>query len=198
MCEKSWEQTLHLSKLDAAERQFKLAVQLFFQRADPVGTYALACASVQILSDLLSAAGAGGLSRNPHLIPEGRFNEWRNAIKRPENFLKHAERDPGAMLEFNTGVIPVTLLECALLLEIVAQRVMVETRMFTIWMMHAYPEMFRLEPEQHAALQHLDKNNFEEWLAALDDRTGEIGKLMESWKPRPMPKTPYDIRLGTP
>lgn len=196
MGDRSWEQVFELTKLDAAERQTKAAIRLFFQRHDPIAIYTIASAAVQIASDLLLAAGAGGLSRNPHLIQDGRFKEWINAIKRPENFLKHADREPDAILTFKAEIVPLTLLEASILVETLAQRALVETRLFTIWMMKAYPACFSIGDLEQGCLNHVDAHDFEPWLANLDNPQLTID--MKAWKPPPIPRTPYDIYLPPP
>lgn len=195
MTERSWERTLHLRKVEVAERQFKTAVRLFFRRDDPVSVHALASAAVQVMSDLLEASGGGGITRNRHLFQEGKFKGWIQALKGPENYMKHADRDPGDMLELKTGIVPLILLEGALLLDTLTQRASPETRLFTVWMMKAYPNYFRLDGSEARHLDRLDENDFPSWLAALDDPTGELGRAAKDWKVHPMPKTPYDLFL---
>jgi hypothetical protein len=196
MASRSWEQKLHLTKADAAERQFKQAVRLFFDRCDPASTHALASAAVQIFSDLLTAAGAGGLSRNPHIIVEGKFNEWIDAIKSDENFLKHADRNPSGTLELDTRGTVCTLFECSMLIERVTQRVSLEGRLFLTWAMKAYPEWFRLGDADLPALDRFSVDDFSAFRRALDDPDGQVSAAMQKSKPPAPPTTPYDIFLN--
>lgn len=43
-----------ISKIDAAKRQLDTAIKLFFENVDPISSYALAAASLEITDDLFS------------------------------------------------------------------------------------------------------------------------------------------------
>jgi hypothetical protein len=187
---------LHVTKLDAAERQFKTAVRLFFSGGDPIAIHTLGAAALQVLSDLLLQAGAGGISRNPHLFKESGFKKWINATKRYENFFKHAEKDAAVTLEFQTIPSLLQLWEAGLLLEVASQRVCLEARLLGLWVMKAVPEVFRLSESQREKLTTMDIEDLEMWSQALDDPTGVLAKSAKDWLPPPSPKTPYDVYLG--
>ncbi len=193
-----WETVIRVDKLSAAERQLKTAIRLFFGKGDPVAVHSLACSALQVLSDLLLSDGAGGVSRNPHLIVAGHWKEWIAAMKGDENFLKHADRDPKEYRDFNTITTVASLLEASFLFEVVAQRVEPETRLFQIWASKAYPAWYTGGNEEYTrALGLLDEHDFAIWLLALDEPTGKLARTFRSWKPPPKPTTPFDLYLNS-
>jgi hypothetical protein len=129
---KPWEVRLSVTKLDAAQRQLRQAILLFFRQGDVCSVHTLACASSQVLNDTLSAQGAGGLLRNKHLIVDGKQKVWFDSIKKTENFLKHADRDHSQSAFIDSRITILFLLESSILLETASQRVFAETRYFTI------------------------------------------------------------------
>lgn len=182
-----WSQSVTVNKLDAAERQFKAAVRMFFARTDPVSTHTLTCAASQLLADLLVSAGAGGLLRNKALINDQHWKCWIEAIKREENFFKHADKDPGAELVLDSAVTGLFLVEASSLLETVAQRVLIETRVMFVWGMHAFPEMFPDSEDHRRILRPGGAMEFDVWLALLDDPDGLMSDMVRQSSPPPMP-----------
>lgn len=93
--------TLKVSKTDAAKRQIETAIRFWFFSGDPVSVHTLAAAAHQILHDLGKKLGASTILRDvPGIHPE-RKRELRELMSRYENFFKHADRDPDALLDFN-------------------------------------------------------------------------------------------------
>lgn len=95
---------LTVSKLDAARRQLETSIRLYFANGDPVSIYTLTAAAFNVLRDLLR-----------HLRNEPTFNkdlfldyikdeyhdEVRRKMNETENFFKHADRDPEAVVWFS-------------------------------------------------------------------------------------------------
>lgn len=105
---------LPVSKLDAARRQLETAVRLYFFHGDPISIHTLASAAAQILHDINK-----NQRRNPtmfrdvflkHFLPEQR-PVVRKTLATAENFFKHADRDPQAVLNFRVAQTELVLLE---------------------------------------------------------------------------------------
>jgi hypothetical protein len=92
-----------LTKLEAAERQFRQAVSLHFGGVDPVSALTLAAAASEILRDVAKRKGVHHPLHNEvvPLVPPGKRKEFRRLIRKPQNFLKHARRDPDAAIALN-------------------------------------------------------------------------------------------------
>jgi len=96
---------MKVSKLDAARRQLETAVRLYFFDVDPVSTHTLAAAAYGVLRDLNNADGGPPTMHDsldetiePDFLPE-----FRRFLSEAQNFFKHANRDPDAVLDFNVA-----------------------------------------------------------------------------------------------
>lgn len=106
---------IQVSKLDAARRQLDAALLLYFNEADPIGIHSLTAAAHGVLRDLSSKAGT-------HMPIEGSLlqelgpdftKEVMLAMRRSQNFFKHADRDAESELEFWPQSTDLLLLDCA-------------------------------------------------------------------------------------
>jgi hypothetical protein len=96
------EDSLKITKLDAAQRQLDCAIELWFLDKDPVSMHTLAAASYQILHDIKAGKKLPRkLLYDLPLIDEQNREKWIKALKRPMNFFKHADQDPNSLIEFN-------------------------------------------------------------------------------------------------
>ena len=96
--------TLKLSKLDCVRRQLEMAIELYFMERDPVSIHTLAGAVYQILIDLNKHRGGNPLimelaSLKGVVIP-GKEKDLIRLLSKAENFFKHADRDPEAIIDF--------------------------------------------------------------------------------------------------
>jgi len=86
---------IRVTKLDAARRQLRTAIELWATDGDPVSIHSLAFAAHQIIHDLKHAPnradkGSPMLLDNPFVRPE-MMSEFVNIVKRDANFFKHAD-----------------------------------------------------------------------------------------------------------
>jgi hypothetical protein len=77
------------TKQDIARRQIAEAIQMFFEREDPVATHSVISAAHQILTDLSKD------SEQPSLL---RRRDNLKPINVASNFIKHADKDPKGRL----------------------------------------------------------------------------------------------------
>ncbi len=155
----------NISKVQAAERQLRLAIQLFFERRDPVAIETLAYAASTVLRDIGGHRGVEAPLRDSEIIRPERKTEWISALNRAANFFKHADKDPDGTLEFRTDVVPLTILEAADMLGRVAHRWVPETLVFFSWFVRKHPDLLRpdaVTPEIAAALaSDVDLDDFD-------------------------------------
>jgi hypothetical protein len=91
---------VQLTKLEAARRQLESAVRLYFAYGDEVSIHTLAAAAYSLVRDINEHRHGEPMLKDLHLLlPDGLSREFRNYINRPENFLKHADKDPDAVAE---------------------------------------------------------------------------------------------------
>jgi hypothetical protein len=84
-----------ISKIDAARTQLGTAIELWFQDKDPASIHTLAAASYQIVHDIKVKRGIGrGLLYDSRMVRDEYRRDWIAAMKKHQNFFKHADRDP--------------------------------------------------------------------------------------------------------
>jgi hypothetical protein len=151
---------LKLSKLDAAQRQFRVATRLWFTGADPVAIHTLACAAHEVVHTLFERAGLQGLLFDADFIQDKHRSDWIRVLRRNANFLKHADRDPDAEIEFNSATNEGLLMACfSGLQRLGASLDSVEERCFHFWLRVHYPSGFGALPVRDS----LPVNLFQEY-----------------------------------
>ena len=130
-----------VTKLDAARRQLREAVLLFFERRDPIAIHALAAGALQVLSDVAKAKGDAGLLKSGEYIREGYQKQWFQSLSEAQNFFKHADKDPDAVLDFKPAVTPFFLLDAALLEARISGKSCPAGKAYLLWFYIANPEV---------------------------------------------------------
>jgi hypothetical protein len=99
-----------ITKIEAAEKQLDSAIKLFFENVDHLSCYTLAAASREITDDLCDKRKNERLG-DPQkvrlsfrdeleiLIKPEHLKEAMRLFKKPQNFLKHADRDHNQELD---------------------------------------------------------------------------------------------------
>jgi len=86
-----------VSKIDAASSQLDTAIALWFHDQDPVSVHTLAAAAYQITHDIKRHRGIDhDLLYDSRMVKDEYRKEWMTAMKKAQNFFKHADRDPDA------------------------------------------------------------------------------------------------------
>lgn len=135
-----------LTKLDAARRQLRDAIILFFERRDPISVHTLAAAALQVFADVGKVVGAQSLLRHGLYIREEKKKEWFAILNEAQNFFKHADKDPDGAIEFKPAVTPFYLLDAVLLQVQLDQKLIPASRCFLLWFYLAYPDVLTDEP----------------------------------------------------
>ena len=95
---------IKVSKLDAAKRQLETAIRVYFNYGDPVAIHTLACAAHEILSDLNRKYTGKPMVISDFLIKDEYKKQFLKMIREPQNFFKHANKDPESTIDFNPDV----------------------------------------------------------------------------------------------
>src|SRR5438067_13371157 len=83
-----------VAKLEVAQRQLAQAIRLFFDSGDQVAIHTLASAAYQIFSDVCGKRGIPREIEDSAILDEmGVKKQVLEAMPRPQNFFKHADRD---------------------------------------------------------------------------------------------------------
>ena len=105
---------IKVSKLDVVRTQVETAIRLYFACGDPVSIHTLGAASFQILVDLDNHGPQTGtlLDAVKRQVKPEYVKEVLKMFAEPENFFKHADRDPEVLLEFPLSEPEFYLWEC--------------------------------------------------------------------------------------
>lgn len=86
-----------IRKLDAAKRQLETAIRLYFDYGDHISIHTLTGAAYSIIRDINEKRGGEMMIKDlGKLLNEEDKTIFQKHINRPENFLKHADKDPEA------------------------------------------------------------------------------------------------------
>lgn len=108
---------IKVKKLDAARDQLDAAIELFFISDNAVAVHTLTAAAYNVLRDLAKLNGAEfPFIKSGFLEPlkESEKRKIMSFLNGPENFFKHADRDPENVLEFDPELTELLLMDaCA-------------------------------------------------------------------------------------
>jgi hypothetical protein len=136
---------ISVTKLDAARRQLRVAIRLWFTEGDPVAVHTLASAAHEIIHALFKRKGLHGLMFDSRVIKDEYRGEWAKIIKAKASFFKHAQKDPDATLEFNPAVNLGLLLAGTAGLQKMGEAPNMEESAFTYWLRIHRPTWFRID-----------------------------------------------------
>jgi hypothetical protein len=90
-----------ITKLEAARRQLRVAISLWFQGGDEVAVHTLACAAHQIIHDINQKRGGRDLLFDSLVFRDEYRKEANQWLRADMNFFKHADKDPEGTIEFS-------------------------------------------------------------------------------------------------
>lgn len=135
---------IKVTKLDAARRQLRTAIELWFQDGDPVAIHTLAYAAHEIIHRLFRRKGLTGLLFDAPGLKEENRKKFANILKADANFFKHAEREskPDDVREFSPDVNESFITICLFGLERMDEEHDDAGLAFKFWFRIHKPEMF--------------------------------------------------------
>jgi hypothetical protein len=136
-------QPITVSKLDAARRQLRAAIRLWFQGGDPVAIHTLISAAHEIVHTLFKRAGLHGLMFDTDYIKDEYRSDWAKLIKRHSAFFKHAQKDPDGEIEFDPAVNIGLPTACYSGLSRLGEPLGIEESCFEFWLRVHHPNWFR-------------------------------------------------------
>jgi hypothetical protein len=183
--------SIKITKLDAAVRQLRTAIRLWFSDGDPVAIHTLLAAAHEIIHRLFRLKGLDDLLFDSKRIkPEFRAL-WAKKPKEPANFFKHAkiEGDKEIIIEFNPDTnYMLAFITCAGLHRM-GEKLGLEEQAFTRWMLVQHPDLFLKEafdnipPDAIHYLSTVKKKEFFEIFEALDRAGGNVVNALALLRP---------------
>jgi hypothetical protein len=136
---------IKVSKLAAAHRQLDTAIDLWFRDRDLVSINALAFNAHEIIQDINKKKGnteGTMLGMAQKLVKPDHVEEVMRLWKKPLTFLKHADRDPYDILEFDPELADATIVLCIFGLGLLGEQPSDLVRSFTAWGCLHRPHLF--------------------------------------------------------
>jgi hypothetical protein len=129
-----------VSKLEAADRQLRVAIRLFFERKDLIAIHTLAAAARGILRELARPRGIEGIDATIQKLSAKNQKTARDAINEAQNFFKHADRDPTSKLKFTYEATPFLLIDAAYVCRALSSNPSPEVSTMVTWAVMKFPE----------------------------------------------------------
>jgi len=152
---------IYVSKLDAAKRQLEMAIRLFLNNEDVVSTHTLVAAAHEILRNLCGKQGKGSYLKDTMLKmikPEKRDEFW-HMMNDPENFFKHADRDPEDILKFYTGNTEMLLWDVCAMYQDLTKENLPLIKVYYLWYFSKHTDQIADIPETQEYKQILKDMN---------------------------------------
>lgn len=172
-----------ITKIEAAERQFRQAVRLHFGGTDPVSALTLAAAACEILRGVAEHQGVYHPYHNEilPLVPPEKQKKFFHLFKAPQNFLKHATDDPDESMTLNPEFTEYLLFEAARAHSALVGYDTPETRVVMMWFCCKYPDVIRDGPDKDAVTFPHARPTLERpdlWLATIDCLRAAYGERL--------------------
>ncbi|MBI1390382.1 MAG: hypothetical protein GC154_18245 [bacterium] len=159
---------LTLNKVEVARSQLRQSIYMLFSHADPVVVHTLAAAANQILYDLVKTNGHNGIARNPPIVRPDKLEEWNKYLKVPQNFFKHADRDPTETLEFDPEITEIFILDAVVFLQCLELPLKPAERFFAHWFALKHPDLLNEGVYKDLMLGYAKKIDVKDYDTILD------------------------------
>jgi hypothetical protein len=151
---------MEISKPDAAKRQLDVAINLFFKQSDPVSIHTLTAAAHQLLMDIGCPENIKSFVKESTLIKKEYLKEYTKMINEAENFFKHADRDPSALLKFNPEQTEFLLLDALKMYLQLTEEIPEDMWIFVGWFLIKYPDVVSPDLQDQLVEKGLNINTF--------------------------------------
>ena len=146
--------TIQISKLDAARRQLRTAITLWFNGGDPVSIHTLAFAAYEIVHAVSKKRDPDrpNLIFDSAVIRDDERREFKSLIKKHAAFFKHADHDPEGVIPFNPEVSEIFMTAAVyglLLCKEFPQQL--EELAYMLWFQYTKPELLTPEFQKQLA-----------------------------------------------
>ena len=155
-----------IDKLDAARRQIECAIRLVAAEEDGLAIHTLVMAAYGILEDLSEGSAYYGIGLKPLLTKIG-----HKRFRATANFLKHADRDPDAVLKPDgLAGIDERIGLCVILYRDLRKQFTPAMTAFHSWMVIRHPDEFNIAEDDDKYFEEL----YRQGLTIVDRSTSLI------------------------
>jgi hypothetical protein len=166
---------IEISKLDAAKRQLKTAINLYFSYGDPVSIHTLASAAREILYDLNKKHSGTSMLLDDHLMRDEMKKKYNKILRDPQNFFKHADRNPEGILNLNPDISPIFIYDAILKYQELTHETVPYFIIFRGWYWAHHPDHFFLTEEQKDTAQNVITRYGDDRLSYFSDSVTTLG-----------------------
>lgn len=163
---------VYISKLDAAKRQFEIAIRLFMSYGDIVAIHTLVSAAHTILNDLSVQQGQESFIKGyvARMIKPEYLKEFNDKINEAANFFKHADKDADKLLEFSSEQTEIPLLDICSMYQNLTNEATPLMAIYRIWYFSKSPDVLADESMKNNIKKiNFDYNNRKLFLDLLPD-----------------------------
>lgn len=150
---------IYISKIDAAKRQLDVAIRIFLSNGDIVATHTLTAAAYNVIRDLSGLQGKSVFVKGKAIeMTKPKHRKMvLDKINEAENFFKHADKDPGKLLEFSPNATEFLLWDaCGAYCSLTSEKTPL-TIIFNAWFLAKYPNLL-LDKKDQATISELQLN----------------------------------------
>jgi hypothetical protein len=164
-----------VTKLEAAHRQLRVAIRLFFERKDSIAVHTLTAAARGILRELARPRGIVGIDATIERLSPKYRKMVRQAINEAQNFFKHADKDPTGKLKFTYGATQILLSEAAMICRKLSAHPSAEVTVMVAWALMKFPDCGDKSDPQFdlffdlAKKMNMHPDDFDMMLTMIDD-----------------------------
>ena len=134
-----------VSKCEAAARQLRAAIRMYFENAEPLAIHTVAGAAHGLLLDLLRRRAGLPTSNGEAGVAPDQVAFVTEMVRAAKNFLKHADRDPESVLSFNTDWTDFLLYDAIAMHLTLTLDLTQEDVFFIMWITAKYPTVLLLD-----------------------------------------------------
>lgn len=145
-----------IDKLEAARIQIEVAIRIFFERKDSIAVHTLATAAQGILMDIGKSMGITSTIFNEEYIRPEKKKEFMRIVREPQNFFKHADKDPDEKLNYRDFAAALMLFDVCLLYQSISGISFIdlpEMSVFYSWMLIKNPNYIKEGPVKVTLLE---------------------------------------------
>jgi len=161
-----------INKIEAAKRQLDTAIIMFFEKKDPLAVHTLACAAYDMLRNLAGNKTSQKLQtiKDNTVISANQKKDWQQELNNPQNFLKHADKDPNGILDFFPEITQYFLSDACNLYRHITTDITNPMIIYTGWFFTKNPNFLNPGEKQTTykkIAEKLDTNNYSLFLNSI-------------------------------
>src|SRR5258708_3951444 len=148
-------ETIKMGKFEAARRQLRTAISLWFSSGDPVAIHTLAFAAYEVIHAVSEKRDPNrrDLLFDTALIKDEHRRDWNQLVRREANFFKHADRDGDSVIDFNPEFAEWFIFFAILGRELCGEEPSTEESAFMWWLQITKPHLLTEEGHKFLAKQ---------------------------------------------